>query len=93
MDSNKKLIKDKIKKYKNQLVLDGFNVVLLEGFAEDTEDYYYIYLGERGRYWSSCVGAFIPLKDFLPKKIYESLKYVFGLNKELFLMRGKQEEK
>jgi len=79
--NNKKIILKQIKKHNGELVLDLFEVVKLEGFYEDEEDYYYIYrnlIGEK--IYSSCVGSFIPLKSQLNRKYYNELLRIFNLN-------------
>jgi len=79
--NNKKIILKQIEKHKGELVLDMFKVVMLVGFSEDEEDYYYEYLEANGEVIkSSCVGDFIPLKDSLPKKQYQYLCDVFYIN-------------
>ena len=74
-------LKREVEKHKGELVLDMFNVVMLVGFSEDSEDYYYEYLQSNGEtIKSSCVGDFIPLKDSLPKKQYAYLCDIFYIN-------------
>jgi len=78
---NKKIILEEVNKHRGQIVLDYFQVVRLDGFAEDDDDYYYVYYTlDRGIVWSSCVGKFIPLKDYLPLRDYRMLKKIFNLN-------------
>ena len=83
----KKKIEDKFKKevekYKGQLVLDSFDVVMIEDFMSDNEDNYYGFRTWTNKhYWSSCVGSFTPLKRRLSKKEYSRLLYQFNLNIE-----------
>src|SRR3972149_2731481 len=87
MDANKKSILKFIKKYKGQLCLDCCGeLVLLVGFYEDTEDYYYDCLtlsnawSTNGKVHHSCVGWMIPLKPQLNKKSYNYLDMFFKNN-------------
>jgi len=80
MDNYKRIIKE-IRKHRGELVLDIFEVVRLEGFHEDEDDYYYVFKSlYRGRFYSSCVGEFVPLKGRLSKKEYKELERVWELN-------------
>jgi hypothetical protein len=90
MKDNKKFFKRFVSKHKGELVLDCFDVVRLDGFAEDDIDYYYICTGRRGEEWISCVGALYPLKGILPEKQYERLLKVFNLNVKFWLDTAKK---
>jgi hypothetical protein len=68
------------KPYIGTLVLSIFDVVRLENVVDGEDDYYWIYTGLKQKYWSSCVGGFIPLKGVLPDKDYDSLVHIFNLN-------------
>jgi hypothetical protein len=68
---DKKAIKDEVKKYRGELVLNFFEVMRLDGFEEDDMDYYYVYTklhGDKERY--SCCCGFIPLKGLIRDKDY-----------------------
>jgi len=88
VDENLKNIKALVKKYKDTLVLDGHEVVILRGWVDDDtpgwEDYCWAYeeFGMMGHQrWSSCVMDFIPLKDVLAEKDYARLMNSFDLNR------------
>ena len=84
MDENLKQIKLEIAKYKNTLVLDFDKVVLLRGYKEEPDDYYYHFesFGPNSKeYLASCVMGFIPLINKLNKKDYDKLQYWFKLNR------------
>jgi hypothetical protein len=71
-------------KYKNTLVLDFFEVKVFKEIIDDTEDYYYVYMGWRGnKSLCSCVGWFIPLIDRLDKDQYNYLARIWNGNNEL----------
>jgi len=91
MDENLRQIKAEIKSYKNTLVLDFDKVVLLLGYKEEPDDYYYHFetFGPNSKtYLSSCVGSFIPLINKLNKKDYNRLYKWFKLNKAKINKKG-----
>jgi len=82
---NKKHFENKVKKHLGELVLDGFEVVRLEGFYDGEDDYYYIYRTidrgvNKGRCYSTCCCSFVPLKGKIKKAEYKDLVRVFNLN-------------
>lgn len=80
------LIQRECNKHRNELVLDGFNVVRLLGWTSQYEydewgDYYYVvYDLHNGIQLVSCVGGFIWLKNQLSMFDYEKTEYTFQLN-------------
>ena len=80
IDANLKSITDKVNKYKNTLVLFSFDVVELLDYVDGPDDYYWVYNDRRNIRWSSCVGGFIPLIEYLPKDVYVNLNRVWGYN-------------
>ena len=70
MDDNLKFITEFVASHRDELVLDCFDVVMLKDFADGDDDYYYVVIGERGTYWTSCVGPLYPLKNVLPEDEY-----------------------
>jgi len=82
MDNFDALTKE-FEKHKGGLVLDstGQETVMLIGFHDDKDDYYWEFLHWDGEaIKSSCVCSFVPLKEYLPKKIYQNLCDVFYIN-------------
>ena len=80
MTTKEKILKE-IKKYKDTLVLEMFEVVLLEGFTESEDDYYYILRRVGGGFvLLSCVGTLIPLYKKLDDDDYEKLEKWFQMN-------------
>ena len=80
LGSRKRITKE-INKHKGELVLDVFEIVSLEGFHEDEEDYYYVFRSlYKGVFRSSCVGGFTPLKGRLKKEEYKELERLWELN-------------
>ncbi len=78
-------LKKEIGKYKNTLVIgDLMDIVRLVGVIEETDDFYWLY--DKGKYnkveisYSSCVGGWIPLKGFVPKKDYDRMVSIWNLN-------------
>lgn len=90
MDDNLKIITEFVATHRDELVLDMFNVVMLKDFADDGDDYYYVVLGSRGTYWTSCVGKLYPLKNVLPDDEYNRLLEVYKLNVEMWLENNKK---
>lgn len=83
MDENLKIIEKECEQYNDTLVIDFDKVVVLRGYVNGDEDYYYIFQDIHSKVWqSSCVGGFIPLKGFLPTKEYERLLYYFQINQK-----------
>ena len=85
MDNFEALTKE-YEKHKGELVLDstGQETVMLVGFHDDKDDYYWEFLHWDGEaIKSSCVCSFVPLKEYLPKKIYQNLCDVFYINVHL----------
>ena len=83
--ASKKYFEKKVEEHLGELVLDSFEVVRLEGFADGEDDYYYIYRSidrgvNKGRYYSSCCMSFVPLKGKIKKAEYKNLVRVFNLN-------------
>lgn len=83
--ASKKYFENRVKRYLGKLVLNGFDVVRLEGFYDGADDYYYIYRSidkrfNKGRYYSTCCCSFVPLKGRIKKVEYEDLVRVFNLN-------------
>lgn len=73
------LMKEK-KQYKDTLVLDMFEMVLLKDIIDWEDDYYYVYEKLDGEtYESSCCVWFTPLID-LKEKDYKRLEYWWRLN-------------
>ena len=70
------------KQHKNELVLEGWTVVmLLEGIHDDGEDYYWRYLRQHhGMELSSCVGGHHYLKGELDTEVYDRLLELFKMN-------------
>ena len=94
---NLTIIKDFVNKHRGELVLDTFDVVMLEGFEDvPDEDYYWIVTGEKGTYWTSCVSVLYPLKNVLPEEQYNRMLEIYNLNasrwKELAEVSRKQEQ-
>lgn len=80
MNNYKRIMKE-VDKHRGELVLDIFEIVRLEGFHEDEDDYYYVFRTlYKGVIRSSCVGGFTPLKGRLRKKEYKELERVWELN-------------
>jgi hypothetical protein len=76
------MLKDEIK-YKNTLVLDGFELVIFLCLDFRDDDYYYVCKERRkDKYLSSGVGRLVYLKDKLDKKEYDELVRVWNLNYE-----------
>ena len=73
-------LKKELEPYKNTLVIDNFQIVRLVDVVDGKNDYYWVYDGYRGEYWSSCVMDFIPLKGFIDDKKYSRLVNVWNLN-------------
>lgn len=64
-----------------QLVLNHFEVVLLQGTSQDAWDYYHAFVHFKGQIvHSTAVGTFYPLKGVLPDKQYNELVRVWNLN-------------
>jgi hypothetical protein len=86
MDETLKYIKKFVKKHKGELVIDGFSIVMLEGYRDIPEDDYYweLFKIRTGRYLSSCVGGLIPLKGVLSDEDYNEIKRAFDLNKKFW---------
>jgi len=81
IENNK--FKKEVEKYKGQLVLNSFDVVMIEDFMVDDEDNWYGFRTWHNKhFWESCVCGFIPLKDRLSKREYNKLLYQFNLNIE-----------
>ena len=83
--ASKKHFENYVKKHLGEMVLDGFEVVRLEGFYDGAEDYYYIFRSidrgvNKGRYYCSCCISFVPLKKKIKKAEYKNLVRVFNLN-------------
>ena len=79
-----KALKKKVKPYKNTLVLDSFDVVLLLNIIYGDDDFYYKFLkSQDSRYYlSSCCGEFIPLKGKIGKEKYRRLVNMWNLNND-----------
>lgn len=75
-------LKAELRPYENTLVLDHFEVVnLIDVEDHPNDDFYWVYFSlYRGKYLSSCVGGWVPLKGHIPDDDYERLKYVWNLN-------------
>jgi hypothetical protein len=74
-------LKMEMKGIQGTLVLDHFDVVRLIDVVDGEDDYYWVYKSsERGVYWSSCCGRWIPLKGKLDEKDYNEIERVWGLN-------------
>ena len=89
MDSNLKSIQEFVTKYRDTLVVGyQFDIVVLRGWSQDTEDYYYTVQDTKGIYHQlSCVGCVYPLKG-MDKNYYDKLKRDFQyqlnlINKEI----------
>jgi len=81
MDDNLKFFTEFVERHRGELVLDCFDVVMLEDFKDvPDDDYYYVVSGKKGTYWTSCVGDLYPLKDVLPEDQYSRMLYIFNLN-------------
>lgn len=80
---NYKPLHDVADKYRGQLILLEFDVYELRGIQDAKDDYYWVINTGRGLKYSSCVGSFIPLKDYLPKEIYKRLKNCWDMNDAL----------
>jgi len=79
--SSRELVLEEIEEHKGELVLDLFKVVKLEGFYEDGRDYFYVFRSlDKGRYHSSCVGGFAPLKGLINEEYYSNLMRAFDSN-------------
>ena len=90
MDDNLKFITEFVASHRDELVLDCFDVVMLKDFADGDDDYYYVVIGERGTYWTSCVGPLYPLKNVLPEDEYNRLEEVYKLNVDMWLSKDKK---
>jgi len=76
-------LKEEIAPYKNTLVIDGYDVVLLEDVIDGHIDFYYVFHhSKNGRYESSVVGGFIPLKGRINENDYNSLARIWNINYE-----------
>lgn len=78
-------LKEEMSQYKNTLVIGDIDkVVLLLDVVDGEDDFYWVYYGQSGgkvqEYWSSCVGAWMPLKGFIKEKDYNELVRVWNLN-------------
>ena len=77
------ILTKEFEKHKGEIVLDSTRqeTVMLIGFHDDKDDYYWEFLHWDGEaIKSSCVMSFIPLKEFLPKKAYQNLCDIFYIN-------------
>jgi hypothetical protein len=81
-DGNRKSIIKQVKQYKNTLVIFTFDVVELLDWVDGEDDYYWVYNNGSEIHWDSCVGGFIPLKEYLPTKVYEGLYRTWGYNNQ-----------
>ena len=83
-DRNKRNIVGFVKRHKDELVLDGFEVVRLIGWEDvPDEDYYWKLRRPRmvqNILLSSCVGGLIPLKGSLTPNEYTYLDRFFKRN-------------
>jgi len=79
---NAYLIQKEANKYRNQLMLDTWEVVRLLGWSDsDDDDYYWItYSWKNGIRLLSCVGGFTPLKGKLSNFDYYHLENLWELN-------------
>ena len=78
---NLEIINEEVRKHRGELVIDGFDIVRLTGFQVGEDDYYYeMYSRKRGKYYTSCVGMFIPLSGYLEESAYRYLERTFILN-------------
>ena len=78
---NLEIINEQVRKHRGELVIDGFDIVRLTGFQVGDDDYYYeMYSRKRGKYYTSCVGTFIPLSGYIKEDAYRSLEKTFILN-------------
>ncbi len=83
MEDNLKYFTEFVEKHKGELVLEGFDVVMLEGFEDiPDDDYYYVVTGKQGTFWLSCVADLYPLKDVLPEAQYNRMLETYKLNVE-----------
>ena len=72
-----------VEPFLGQLVLDNYDVVLLQGTSKDQWDYYHVFVHFKGRVvHSTSVGIFYPLKGVLPDKQYNELVRVWNLNND-----------
>lgn len=86
--SNILSINKEIEEHRNELVIDGYNVVRLVDCVDDVDDYYWVYDSpEHPRdkktntlYLSSCVCKHTLLKGRLPDKEYNELVRIWNLN-------------
>lgn len=79
-------LKVELEPWKNTLVLNslGFEVGLLLDVVDLIEDYYWViqYPREDKPHYESCVGGWIPLKQYLPERTYGRIRSVWNLNYE-----------
>lgn len=75
-------LKEKLKPYKDTLVIDEFDRISRLVDVEDGEEDFYWVLdnSKEGIYRFSCVGGWIPLKGFIPDKDYNRMVYKWNLN-------------
>jgi hypothetical protein len=81
-NTNAYQIQREANKYRGQLVIDGFDVVVrLLGWTDQYEDDYYWVIWKKGKVeLHSCVGGFCNLKGYLKTWDYIHLDYLYELN-------------
>lgn len=84
IDPNEKVfneLRERLKLYKDTLVLNYFKVYKLNDVVKDHEDFYWVLRESQSRIvHDSCVGEWIPLKGVIPDKDYNELVRVWNLN-------------
>lgn len=81
MTDNKTLILEEFEKYKGQFVIpDNWKVERLVAVSEDEWDYYWVTYNGRDLSFHTCVGGFIPLKNYIENEDYNRLVYQAKLN-------------
>lgn len=78
---NLEIIYNQVRKHGGELVIDGLEIVRLINMYVGEDDFYYeMYSKKRGKYHTSCVGCFVPLRGQLEESAYRYLEQIFVLN-------------
>lgn len=80
MNKNIKHFKEKVKPYKNTLVISLYKIVRLVDVIDGNDDYYWVYDDGNEITHSSCVMHWIPLKGQLSKEDYEFIVSIWNNN-------------
>lgn len=91
--SLKERLKSEVSEHKGELVVCGFDIMLLlDGIADDGEDYYYRFCSIKGYEESSCVIGWTPLKNNITEGIYKDLMNIFKLNYKYHTTKEQKKE-